>query len=118
MAAIKVTPIRPNRPANGADIDIENQSASLNAPTDHWEIENNGSVVLQFYNAHATQAGSITVETPGSVDGNAVADRQMNIAAQRRGRITGPWPVGVYGRKLVIRATDQGELRVIAWRTD
>ena len=113
MADVEIAPVRATRPAAGT-LAAESLSAVLNAPTDDWTIPNNGSTVVQVVNEHATQDATVTVVTPQTVDGLAVADRVYTLPADRRSLVIGPWPVETYGRELRIQATAQGTLRCLA----
>ena len=116
MAAIPVTTTLVFRPPQDSQLAEWPESAPLGAPADHWEVPNNGDTALMVRNEHATQEGTVTLETPALVDGNAIADRDYRIPAGRRSVLVGPWPVSVYGRVLIVRATDQGTLRITALR--
>ena len=116
MASIVVAPQQPGRPADGTALSALTESAVLNAPTDHWEIDNNGRVLIQLINTHATQVAAFTLETPLVVDGNAVADRDYTVAAARRTEMLGPWSPDTYGATLTITATAQGTKRIAVAR--
>ena len=89
----------------------------LNAPTDHWEIPNNGRVVLQIINEHSTDDGVFTVETPGElIAGLSYPDWSATIEADDESELVGPFPVNVFGATLRITATSAGDLRLLAWR--
>ena len=88
----------------------------LNAPTDHWEVPNNGRVYVELVNEHATQDAVFTIETPVSVGGLALADRTHTVSATETAVLIGPFPVAQYGETLTITATNQGTKRVVAYR--
>ena len=116
MADVTISSARAVRPAHNAALPVESLSAALNAPTDQWAIANNGSVLLQLVNEHATQVATFTIVTAGLVDGNAIADRVYTVAAGRRSPMLGPWPVKTYGSPIVVTATAQGTKRVATIR--
>jgi hypothetical protein len=63
------------------------------ANVDGHSIQNNGRTVL-----HVKTAGTpctVTIQTPGTVDGMAVADRTVALGATAE-RIIGPFPPGDY----------------------
>ena len=81
MAKVTIAAANPVRPAPGSALAAEGFSSTLNAPTDSWEIANNGRIYLRVRNDHASQTGTLTIKTPQTVDGNAVADRTHTLAA-------------------------------------
>ena len=115
MADIEIVPTRVMRPDPGALPD-EALSAELNAPTDEWVVPNNGSMLIAFANEHASETATLTIHTPQTVDGLAVADRVYTLAAQSRSRPIGPWPVQTYGSRLRVSATAEGTLKIAARR--
>lgn len=114
MANRAISPTSIERPADGSALAAAAVSATLNAPADKWKVPNNGRTYLRFTNDHATQTGTISIETPATVDGLAVADRTHTIAAGRTAELIGPFPVDTYGDELTITATGQGTLKVAA----
>ena len=115
MADVGIVFGQARRPQPGGALGLEGLSAVLNAPTDEFVVPNNGSVYLLFANEHATEEATITVVTPATVDANAVADRSMTLVANSRSALIGPWPPGVYGSELRIKATAAGSIRVAAY---
>ena len=61
--------------------------------TDRFQIPNNGSVLLLVKNG--ATATVVTVETPSTVDGLAVADREVTVAADSDA-VLGPFPPSIY----------------------
>ena len=61
--------------------------------SDRFQIPNNGNVQILVKNG--ATASIITVETPSTVDGLAVADRTVTVAADTD-VIIGPYPPSVY----------------------
>ena len=92
MAKVTIAAANPVRPAPGSALAAEGFSGTLNAPTDSWEIANNGRIYLRVRNDHASQTGTLTIKTPQTVDGNAVADRTHTLAASRTSVLFGPFP--------------------------
>lgn len=58
------------------------------------EFVNTGNEYVEVINGDATEK-TVTVVTPGTVDGLAIADRPVVIAAGARAKI-GPFPTGTY----------------------
>lgn len=63
----------------------------------HSLAYNSGGIIIEAQNTHATLARVVTVETPGVVDGLAVADLTVSVAATTT-RLIGPFPPGVYNQ--------------------
>lgn len=59
--------------------------------SDVYVIENDGRTILHFKKTGAG-ACTVTVETPGTVDGLAVADRTFNVPATTGDVFVGPFP--------------------------
>jgi hypothetical protein len=59
------------------------------ANTDGHSLENNGFTYVEVINAH-TEAHTVTVEHPGTVDGLAVTDRTVGVSAGSTSKI-GPF---------------------------
>ena len=116
MADVDITPVETSRPVPSATLTARAESAVLNAPTDEWTLANDGRVLLQFVNDHATQDGVVTVVSTETVDGLAVADRDYTVPATETTAFIGPFPVETYGTTLTISATAQGTLRLVAMR--
>lgn len=58
-------------------------------------VQNNGRVFLHVKNAGGSIC-NVTIETPGTVDGLAVADRTVAVAATTGDAMIGPFPENVY----------------------
>jgi hypothetical protein len=114
MAKVTIAAANPVRPAPGSALAAEGFSGTLNAPTDSWEIANNGRIYLRVRNDHASQTGTLTIKTPQTVDGNAVADRTHTLATSRTSVLFGPFPAAIYGDTLEVSATNQGTLKIQA----
>lgn len=63
--------------------------------TDTYLINNAGRMFLHVKNTNAAIA-TITVETPGTVDGLAIAERTFTVPATTGDRMAGPWPPSTY----------------------
>jgi hypothetical protein len=73
MADVIVTPIKAN------DIGVSPSPQAMST-ADTYYVRNNGKVVLHFLKTGAG-AATITITTPKTVGGLAVADRTLNVAA-------------------------------------
>ena len=68
------------------------------AIADGHKVPNNGRMILYVKNADAASR-TITVKTPGSVDGNlAIPDRDVAVPAGEE-RVIGPLDTGVYNMR-------------------
>ena len=63
--------------------------------TDGNKFVNDGKTIIYVY-AHST-APTITIQTPGSVDGLAIADRTVSVTASDR-KFIGPFPPSQYNQ--------------------
>ena len=74
------------------------------ANTDGSYVPNNGRVFLDVRNVNAA-ARNVTIATPGTVDGLAVADRTVNVAigsVTPQQKLIGPFPPETYGATLTV----------------
>ena len=63
---------------------------------DGHSVQNNGRVFIHVKNGDSSSK-TITIQTPGTVDGLAVADRDVSIPAGEE-RMIGPFPPGQYNQ--------------------
>jgi hypothetical protein len=90
----------------------DNDTAATDA--DVYFVPNNGSVRLIATNAAG--ANNVTVTTPGTVDGNAIADLVIALTASKV-YVLGPFPPAVYNNAAgQIRFTVSAGADVIAVR--
>jgi hypothetical protein len=89
MADVLLTVYDANR-ANGVNV-TDNDSAATSADT--YYVPNNGSVRLIITNAAGPN--NVTIVTPGTVDGLAIADRVTALLASKT-YVLGPFPTTVY----------------------
>ena len=69
---------------------------------------------LRDHQRPGAPTGTLTIKTPQTVDGNAVADRTHTLAASRTSVLFGPFPAAIYGDTLEVSATNQGTLKIQA----
>ncbi|MGH3029274.1 MAG: hypothetical protein ACRDNE_00630 [Gaiellaceae bacterium] len=62
---------------------------------DTYKVNNDGRTYLHFKKSGAG-ACTVTITTPGTVDGQAIADRTVNVPATTGDVRTGPFPRDVY----------------------
>ncbi|MBN9393437.1 MAG: hypothetical protein J0I20_35730 [Chloroflexi bacterium] len=60
-------------------------------------IPNDGKTILHIKNTNGTPL-TVTIATPGTVDGLAVADRTVTVPATTGDRFIGPFPTGTYNQ--------------------
>lgn len=64
--------------------------------TNKHQFPNNGATIIEVVSSDAG-AQTVTVETPGSVDGLAVADQVISVPAGAT-RFIGPFPTTIYNQ--------------------
>ena len=67
------------------------------ANADGHSIANDGKVVLEVKNTSGAPI-NVTIQTPGSVDGLAIADLVVAIPLTSGDKIIGPFPPGIYNQ--------------------
>lgn len=72
-------------------------------PTNGHSVVNDGKVVLLVANS-AGSAGTVTVVTPGTSDGLAVADLTVSVPASGS-RYIGPFDEETFGHSMVVNVT-------------
>ncbi|MCO6011413.1 hypothetical protein NE236_41335 [Actinoallomurus purpureus] len=75
-------------------------------------VTNSGRTVITVRNADGTNPHQVTFETPGTVDGLAVSDRQVSVPANSSMDF-GDFPASVYGNSLAIDV-DSSQLKLVA----
>ena len=90
MANITMTVYDATRLVASAPNVTDNKTGATSSNT--YLIPNNGRVVLVV---QSTAGATITVATPGTVDGNAIADLTFAAAATKQ-YVIGPFPPDVY----------------------
>ena len=68
-------------------------SASANNNT----FANDGHTIIEVKNTSGSPI-NVTIETPGTVDGNAVADLVVAVPATSGDKIIGPFPPSIYNQ--------------------
>lgn len=104
MAVVPLTVQQSARTSNGINITDNDTAASSG---NSYTFANNGRVFLYVQNASGSSL-TLTVATPNTVDGLAVADLTATVATAKD-HIIGPFPPGVYndGSGLVSVTVDQ-----------
>lgn len=77
--------------------------------TDTYLINNAGKMFVQVKNTGATES-VVSVVTPGTVDGLAIAERTFTVPITTGDRMAGPFPPSVYnaaGEHLIRLTQDQ-----------
>lgn len=90
MADVNVTVYSTGRDLSAAPNWTDNPTAATSG--NNYYIPNNGQVLLIL---EAGTTSNVTIDTPGSVDGLAIADRVFALA-DTDVRIVGPFPPQVY----------------------
>lgn len=67
------------------------------ANTDGSYVPNDGRMFLQVKNGSGSPI-NVTVETPGTVDGNAIADLVVAVPATTGDKVIGPFPPETYNQ--------------------
>lgn len=96
-----------------AGVNVTDQDTTVGA-SDVYFVPNNGNVRLIVTNAAG--ANNVTVTTPGTVDGNAIADPVIALTASKT-YVLGPWPANVYNNSAgQVRITFSAAADVLAVR--
>lgn len=91
MADITLTVFDTKRTSNGVNVTDQDTTVTN---TDTYYVPNNGRVVLLV---NSTPGCTVTVETPGTVDGLAITDYTATIAAAKQ-HVLGPFPGATYNK--------------------
>ena len=114
MADIVLPVLDPGR--GGSAATYKGGSGDALTATDTYKVPNNGHVVLHITNGGT--AGTVTIQTPGNVDGNAISDKTVAIAAIAE-LFLGPYPPEVYngvGHRLSLTFATPTTIKVAAIR--
>lgn len=106
MARTVLTPITPTRAG------VASPTPDNGDTTNGHVAKNSGRTIITVSNADASNPHSVTFVIPGTVDGQAVADRVVSIPASGS-REFGQFPVEVYGGQLAIDV-DSSQLKLSA----
>lgn len=83
------------------------------------EFSNEGYTFVELRNGHGSASRTITFVTQSTVDGQAVADRTVTVAAGARA-LVGPFPTGTYNNandRVAMTYSDSGaDITVGAFR--
>lgn len=60
-------------------------------------VPNDGKMMLEVKNASASPI-TVTIQTPGTVDGNAIADLVVTVPANTGDKMIGPFPPSIYNQ--------------------
>ncbi len=93
MATIVDTVEKIKRAGNG----LTPTNVAVASTGDTHRVQNNGKMVLHFLKTNAVNA-NITFQTPGSVDGNAVAELVCVVVASTGDKMIGPFDPKVYNQ--------------------
>lgn len=89
-------------------------TGDFNGSGDQFTVSNDGRVFL--YVKNAADMLNVTIQTPGTVDGLAVADRVVNVPANSE-RVIGPLDRDTYGNpfKFAMDDVDNVEIAVLRY---
>lgn len=90
----------------GVDHGADASEVAGDTVNDHTLDINSGTEFLSVRNSGASPH-DLTLVTPGTVDGEAIADKTITIPASATGKNIGPFPQAIYG---TLAATDRGKL--------
>lgn len=91
MANVTVQPNDARRTSNGLNATDGGTAVSS---SDTYFIPNNGRVILLVT---STPGCTVTVQTPGTVDGLAIADSTPAVGATKQ-HVLGPYPTTIYNQ--------------------
>ncbi len=89
--------------------------------TNDHNMVNTGVEFLSVRNAGVTPR-TLTLITPGTIDGQAVGDRAVTIGASATGKLVGPFPTNIYSQlsgddKHKLKFTvDHADLKLLAFK--
>jgi hypothetical protein len=106
MSDVNVTVHTPNRATAVSFVDSKTAAVTGNS----YLIPNDGRTVLIV---DATAGANVTVATPGTVDGNAIADKVM-AAGTAKMSLYGPFPVVTYGAILTVTVSANTDLMALS----
>lgn len=84
--------------------------------TESYDFNNDGAVIVHIKNG--ATAGEVAIETPNTVDGLAIPDRDVTISANTEYFI-GPFPVEIYNnadRQVALTFTTPQTMELLALR--
>ena len=90
MADIDVSVQQPTRSGSGLT-----PSYTAAAASNNYLIKNDGRTILHAKNTGGSPV-TLTVITPGQVDGNTVADLTATVPATTGDKLIGPFPPAIY----------------------
>jgi len=97
MANNRLTPENVARTGLAATYLVEGAGAGQINVNDLYQVNNDGKVILHFKKSGAS-ACTVTVTTPGTVDGLAIADLVVSIPATTGDIFMGPFPTRFYNK--------------------
>jgi hypothetical protein len=92
MADITIQP----QTLTGKTATTPTRTGSLSTGNNYF-VPNNGAMFLHFMKSGAG-ACTVTIEAPGTVDGNAIADPTVSVPASTGDVMVGPFHPGVYNQ--------------------
>ena len=104
MARTRIDPVAVSRAG------VADPSESAGDAVNGNVISNTGKTMIKVHNADGSNPHSITFVTPGTVDGQAVADRTVSIAANAT-RWFGRFQTSVYGSSMGV-TVDSAQLKI------
>lgn len=104
MARTRIDPVALSRAGVADPTEVPGDAVNGNV------IANTGQTVIKVHNADASNPHTITFVTPGQVDGQAVADRTVSIAASGI-RWFGRFQPSIYGSSMGI-TVDSAQLKL------
>lgn len=107
MARTRITPTELSRAGIAPATEVDGDATNGNI------VSNTGQTMIEVRNADAVNPHTVTFVTPGTVDGQAVADRQVSIPASTTRRF-GRFQPSFYGSALAIDV-DSTELKLTAY---
>lgn len=82
-------------PQDSTDVGVTVSRFGSLSTSDTYFVKNNGSLFLNFQKSSAG-ACIVTIKTPATVGGLAVAERTVTVPASTGDMIIGPFPPGIY----------------------
>lgn len=113
MAEVRLTPQDLTRAGSGLAPTLKSDMSA----SDTYLVANDGRTVLYFENT-GESSSVVTIVTPTTVDGNAVADKTVTVPATTGKRFVGPFPPHLYnvGNELTFTLTNADDVSNAVYR--
>lgn len=117
MADIAITPQRISSSGIEPTYLTGASTPGLTENASDWNaVPNDGKTFLYIKNAHASDARTLTVNTPVVMDGLDLSERTVSVNGGEEA-VVGPFSVGTYGRTLRFRLSETDDVSIAVLAT-